>query len=106
MHPSTAHPYEPTAGPRGSMGPCESETRAEDGADRPELGDGKLTDGSVLTIVTYSTSRVDWCPWLAQQFTGATSSATMAARRRCSAVGSSSSTMTWLGERCYNIRES
>ena len=54
-----------TAGPSGSMGPRVYETGVEDGADRPELGEGELADGSIFTIMTYSTSRVDWCPWLA-----------------------------------------
>ena len=63
------------------MDPRVSETGAEDDADWLELGDSKLTGGSVFTIVTYSTSRVDWCLWLAQRFAGAISPVSMVAQQ-------------------------
>ena len=68
------------------MTPQVSHTKAERRLIDEKLADGEVFGGSVFTIVTYSTSRVDRYPRLAQRLTSASSTTVMAAWRRCVAA--------------------
>ena len=49
-----------TAEARGQREPPVSETKIGDGADRRELTDGEVSDGSVFTVALFSPPRIDW----------------------------------------------
>ena len=74
--------------------------------DRQELIVDKVTGDEVFTVGLPTTPRVEWYPWLAWRFTGATSPASMAARRRHVVVDLSSLAMAFPGKHGYNISRS
>ena len=84
-------------GPTVNVTPCDRHIEQGHG-----LTGDKLIDGVVTGILFPTLLRIDWYPWLARWITEATSPATMAARRRCSAAGSSSP-MTIRSGKCATV---
>ena len=87
----------------GQWTPHFRETKAGAGFDRRELVDGEVTDNEVGTNVFPILFRIYRYPRFAWRITGASSPASMAARRRCAVVLWPSPAKAWLGERGYGI---
>ena len=92
---STVNGSHPSARPAQSMA-----------FDRQELIVDKVTGDEVFTVGLPTTPRVEWYPWLAWRFTGATSPASMAARRWRAIVSPSTPVTVSLGEHCCGIYKS
>jgi len=71
-----------------------------------ELTDGEVAGGSITGVVLPTPLQTRWYPWLARWITGATSPASMAARRRHVVVDLSSLAMACPGKHGYNISRS
>ena len=90
-----------TTGTDESMGPtCQRHTEQGRGLTSGKLIDGEGNDDVFLTLLcTY------WYPRFARRITGASSPASMVARRWCAVVLRPSSATAWPGERGYGIYE-
>ena len=68
-----------------------------------KLVDDEFTGGEVTGVVFLTLLRTYWYPRFARRITGASSPASMVARRWCTVVLRSSLAIAWLGERGYGI---
>ena len=68
-----------------------------------KLADGEVIGGSITTDVFPNSTRTYRYPQFAQRITGASSTVSMAARRRRAVVLWPSLVMAWLGECGYGI---